>query len=450
MDSRRALTALIAVSAVVLAGIPAAASAHRPPKPPAAHERPSFAAQGCVSGCGSGSAVGPDKALYVTRRPGRPRPASEPEDGRHHDIRARPAAALPDVGMVAPSTSPSSGTPRTCSSRSSGRAFGPGRRRQRHLPHREERAARPRSPISAPGRSRTRPRPNFFVPSGVQYALQPFRDGLPGHRRSPQPCAARLPATEDSRSWPAFGNVVPTGLAVHGRTIVMGEAGPIPHLPDDGKITRFTPTSSATRIASGASLIVDVEFGRDRAPVRAVTRRLGPAADARERRQARRSRHGTASARQMGRQPRAGRRGPGPADVARVHRRDRLRRSRSLARCSGSTTWGGRTSASPRQNAEGCRGRSAMTGRGWLWSAETRKTSIPWSIVDTTISRRLSRLRSAMDGAAAMPMPLPFSRWLRSRTSNSRLPDAASTISPAGAGGWAVGAEHELGDGVAV
>lgn len=41
----------------------------------------------------------------------------------------------------------------------------------------------------------------------------------------------------------------------------MGEAGPIPHLPPDGKVVRFTPKSAATELASGASLIVDVEPG---------------------------------------------------------------------------------------------------------------------------------------------------------------------------------------------
>ena len=44
----------------------------------------------------------------------------------------------------------------------------------------------------------------------------------------------------------------------------MGQAGPIPHLPQDGKVVRFTPWSAATEVASGASLIVDVEFGPDR------------------------------------------------------------------------------------------------------------------------------------------------------------------------------------------
>ena len=41
----------------------------------------------------------------------------------------------------------------------------------------------------------------------------------------------------------------------------MGQAGPIPHLPQDGKVVRFTPWSTAKEVASGASLIVDVEFG---------------------------------------------------------------------------------------------------------------------------------------------------------------------------------------------
>jgi hypothetical protein len=44
----------------------------------------------------------------------------------------------------------------------------------------------------------------------------------------------------------------------------MGEAGPIPHLPETGRLIRFTPRSPATELASGASLIVDVELGRCR------------------------------------------------------------------------------------------------------------------------------------------------------------------------------------------
>ena len=60
----------------------------------------------------------------------------------------------------------------------------------------------------------------------------------------------------------AFGNIVPTGLAVRGRTIYMAEAGPVPHLPEDGKVVKFGPRSTTARpVASGAPLLVDVEFG---------------------------------------------------------------------------------------------------------------------------------------------------------------------------------------------
>ena len=43
----------------------------------------------------------------------------------------------------------------------------------------------------------------------------------------------------------------------------MAEAGPLPHLPADGKIVSFTPKSStATSVAAGGPLLVDVERGR--------------------------------------------------------------------------------------------------------------------------------------------------------------------------------------------
>jgi len=60
----------------------------------------------------------------------------------------------------------------------------------------------------------------------------------------------------------AFGNIVPTGLAVRGNTVYMAEAGPVPHLPQNGKVVSFEPKSpTAAVVASGARLLVDVEFG---------------------------------------------------------------------------------------------------------------------------------------------------------------------------------------------
>ena len=62
-----------------------------------------------------------------------------------------------------------------------------------------------------------------------------------------------------------FGNIVPTGLATAGNKIYMAEAGPVPHLPENGKVVAFRPRSAtATEVASGARLVVDVEFGRGR------------------------------------------------------------------------------------------------------------------------------------------------------------------------------------------
>jgi sugar lactone lactonase YvrE len=105
------------------------------------------------------------------------------------------------------------------------------------------------------------PATDFFVPSGVQYALQAYRGGLlvtDGHHNRV------LGVSRDGqiRVLRAFGNVVPTGLAVRGRTIYLAEAGPVPHLPEDGKVVAFRPRSTAVReVASGGRLLVDVELG---------------------------------------------------------------------------------------------------------------------------------------------------------------------------------------------
>jgi hypothetical protein len=63
-----------------------------------------------------------------------------------------------------------------------------------------------------------------------------------------------------------FNDIVPTGLEVRGNLVYMSEAGPVPHLPKNGKVVSFSPNSpTVTNVASGAPLLVDVEFGRGQA-----------------------------------------------------------------------------------------------------------------------------------------------------------------------------------------
>jgi len=106
------------------------------------------------------------------------------------------------------------------------------------------------------------PETDFFVPSGVQYALQTYRGGFlvtDGHHNR----VLRVTRDGEISELRAFANIVPTGLEVRGRTIYMAEAGPVPHLPENGKVVAFRPKSTSVReVASGSPLLVDVEFGR--------------------------------------------------------------------------------------------------------------------------------------------------------------------------------------------
>ena len=108
---------------------------------------------------------------------------------------------------------------------------------------------------------------SFFVSTGVQYAIEAYRGGFlvtDGHLN--RVLQVSLDGTINVIR--RFNDIVPTGLAVKGNTVYMTEAGPVPHLPENGKVVSFSgnsfsSTSSAvTDVASGAPLMVDVEFGR--------------------------------------------------------------------------------------------------------------------------------------------------------------------------------------------
>src|SRR5213592_2989117 len=101
----------------------------------------------------------------------------------------------------------------------------------------------------------------FDVPTGLQFALQSYRGAFlvtDGHLNR----VLRVTLDGEITVSIQFDNIVPTGLEVRGNRVYMAEAGPIPHLPENGKVVSFGPNSpTATEIASGAPLLVDVEFG---------------------------------------------------------------------------------------------------------------------------------------------------------------------------------------------
>jgi sugar lactone lactonase YvrE len=249
MDSRRALTVLMAVAAVVAAAIPSTAGAKKPAKSPVVSDLATFSAPGCAAACGSGSTIGPDKALYVTDGPG-----------------GRVLRVDPKTGAV---TTFASGLPVATPGLPFGGAEDVAFFGQANVVDGLYRIAKNGTPtaiadIGAWSIAHPPAGFPFVVTTGVQYALQKFRGAFlvtDGHHNR----VLRVTRTGGISQMIAFGDIVPTGLEVHGKRIYMAEAGPVPHVPQTGKVVRFTPKSTtATDVASGAPLLVDVEFGRGR------------------------------------------------------------------------------------------------------------------------------------------------------------------------------------------
>jgi hypothetical protein len=100
------------------------------------------------------------------------------------------------------------------------------------------------------------------VLTGVLYAMDTYRDGFlvtDGHFNRVLYVTLDGTITVIRR----FTDIVPTGLAVRGNQVYMSQAGPVPHLPENGKVLSFNSNSpTVTTVASGAPLLVDVEFGR--------------------------------------------------------------------------------------------------------------------------------------------------------------------------------------------
>ena len=104
--------------------------------------------------------------------------------------------------------------------------------------------------------------PNGYdTATGVQYAMQPYQGGFvvtDGHHNR----VLKVGLDGSITQLIQFDNVVPTGIALSGTTIYVAQAGHLPHRPENGKIVSFNEKSpTATQVAAGAPLLVDVEFG---------------------------------------------------------------------------------------------------------------------------------------------------------------------------------------------
>ena len=100
---------------------------------------------------------------------------------------------------------------------------------------------------------------DFFVPTGVPYAMEAYQDGFlvtDGHANR----VLQVALDGQVRTVLQLGNVVPLGLDVVDRTVYLALAGPVPHLPEDGQVVSFHVRSADPElVASGGRLLVDVE-----------------------------------------------------------------------------------------------------------------------------------------------------------------------------------------------
>ena len=100
------------------------------------------------------------------------------------------------------------------------------------------------------------PETDYFVTTGVQYALEPYGEGFlvtDGHHNRV------LRVAPDGRidELITFDNIVPTGLETFGPVVLMAQAGALPHPPEAGKVVAFGPSPAAA-----------VEVGERRQPHR--------------------------------------------------------------------------------------------------------------------------------------------------------------------------------------
>lgn len=255
MGARRKTRMLALVALLTVSAAPSVATAAPQHRGPGA---PQVLASGLAAG--SGSTVGPDGALYVTEGPTGILWRVDPHSGEMSERADCLPPAIPGVGLGgAIDVVFRGGTPYVLvtlvSFDGTGSVNGIYRVDGPHTC----------TVIADLGRFSLDNPPKdtvFFVATGVQYAIATFGNGFlvtDGHHNR----VLRVGLDGAVSEFRTFGNIVPTGLDVRGSTVYLAQAGPVPHLPEDGKVVSFTARSSeVTQVAAGGPLLVDVKVGR--------------------------------------------------------------------------------------------------------------------------------------------------------------------------------------------
>ena len=261
MGSRQASRMAVLIIAAVTMAFPSAAAGKRHPPAPAVTELATFTAPTCTGTCGSGSTIGPDGALYVT----------DGQRGQVLRVDTRSGTVTPfAAGLPLMNTPPGIGGAIDVAFvghtayvlvANVGPFFGEPNEIAGIYRVRRNGSAAPVADIGAWATANPPRNVDFVLPGGVQYAMEPYLGGFAvtdGHHDRV------LYVRHDGQVRElAVGTVVPTGLAAAGPALFVGLAGPVPHPPEAGKVVAITPWSRPVEIASGAPLVVDVEFGPD-------------------------------------------------------------------------------------------------------------------------------------------------------------------------------------------
>jgi len=104
------------------------------------------------------------------------------------------------------------------------------------------------------------PQPQFVVDTGVFFSLQPYDGGfLVTDAHHNRVLWVGLDGAVNEVA--TFGNEVPVGLETAEGQFFLTQLGPIPHLPEAGKILSVQKGGKPIDIAGGATMLIDVEQG---------------------------------------------------------------------------------------------------------------------------------------------------------------------------------------------